>query len=198
MVVDLGTGDGRAVLDRARSGPGSLVIGIDANAAAMADASRRASRSVSKGGVANAVFVVGSAERLAAELEGVADELTVNFPWGSLLRGVLALDGAAAAAAGIASLLAPDGTATAILSIEERDRLDLPSLDASGQPEELRERWRRYGLALCQLRPATATEIDATGSTWARRLRAGRERAAWRLELRRADGPAHDEPGNRR
>ncbi|MFL5751461.1 MAG: hypothetical protein ACJ767_12680 [Chloroflexota bacterium] len=164
----------------------------------MADASRRASRSVSKGGVANAVFVVGSAERPAAELEGVADELTVNFPWGSLLRGVLALDGAAAAAAGIASLLAPDGTATAILSIEERDRLDLPSLDAPGQCEQLRERWRRYGLALCQLRPATATEIDATGSTWARRLRAGRERAAWRLELRRTDGPAHDEPGNRR
>jgi hypothetical protein len=40
-------------------------------------------------------------------------------------------------------------------------------------------------LELCALWVATADEIAATGSTWARRLRVGRERMAWRLELRR-------------
>ena len=40
----------------------------------------------------NALFVVAAAERVPAELHGLADELTILFPWGSLLRGALALD----------------------------------------------------------------------------------------------------------
>lgn len=146
----------------------------------MAESSRRASR----GGAGNALFVVAAAERVPAALAGVAAELTILFPWGSLLRGVLALDDAAAASAGIASLLAPGGVATAIVSIEDRDGLELPRLDGGVARVALRERWSRFGLELCALRPATSDEIAATGSTWARRLRAGRERDAWRLELR--------------
>lgn len=146
----------------------------------MAESSRRASRA----GRANAVFVVAAAERLPAELQGLADELTILFPWGSLLRGALALDDAAAASAGIASLLAPGGVATAFVSIEDRDNLGLPHLDAEGACEALRKRWSRHGLELCALRPATPAELAATRSTWARRLAAGRYRVAWRIELR--------------
>ena len=151
----------------------------------MAQSSRRASR----GGPANALFVVAAAERVPAELSSLADELTIVFPWGSLLRGTLALDNAAAACAGIASLLAPGGVATAFVSIEDRDGLELPRHDADGACESLRERWSRHGLELCTLRPATAAELEATRSTWARRLAAGRDRVAWRLELRAVGGP---------
>ena len=161
----------------------------------MAEASRRASRR----GPANALFVVAAAERIPPELAGIADELMILFPWGSLLRGVLALDDAAAAADGFASLLAPGGTATAFLSIEDSDGLaGLPSLDAPNACEELRERWSQHGLVVCDLRPATAQEIAATGSTWAKRLGAGRERAAWRLELREAGKSPPDGLGTRR
>jgi 16S rRNA (adenine(1408)-N(1))-methyltransferase len=160
----------------------------------MAEASRRASRR----GPANALFVVAAAEQRPPGLCGIADELTILFPWGSLLRGTLALDDAAGAADGIASLLAPRGTATAIVSIEDRDRLDLPRLDAADACEALRERWATRGLTVCDLRPTTADEIAATVSTWARRLRAGRERPAWRLELRRAGESSADGLGPRR
>jgi hypothetical protein len=101
----------------------------------------------------------------------------------------LALDNAAAASAGIAALLAPGGIVTAYVSIEDRDGLELPRLDADGACESLRERWSRHGLELCTLRPATAAELEATRSTWARRLAAGRDRVAWRLELRAVGGP---------
>ena len=148
----------------------------------MAESSRRASR----GRPPNALFVVAAAERVPEELHSIADELTILFPWGSLLRGVLALDDAAPASTGIASLLAPGRVATAIVSIEDRDGLELPQLDGEdGACEALRGRWSRHGLELCALRPATRDEIQATGSTWARRLGVGRERAALRLELRR-------------
>jgi hypothetical protein len=66
------------------------VIGIDANAASMADASRRAARPVKRGGLPNALFVVAAAENLPSELGGWAEAVTVHFPWGSLLRGLLA------------------------------------------------------------------------------------------------------------
>ena len=160
----------------------------------MAEASRRAGRR----GPANSLFVVAAAERIPPELHGVADELTILFPWGSLLRGVLALDDAAASTDGIASLLAPGGTATSILSIEDRDGLDLPSLDTPDACQALRDRWSKHGLVVSDLRPATPQEIAATGSTWAKRLGAGRDRAVWRLELRKTAEPPADGLGTRR
>jgi 16S rRNA (adenine(1408)-N(1))-methyltransferase len=57
--LDLGTGDGRHVLALAAKHPDSLVIGVDANAAAIAQASRKALR---RNRAANALFVVAGAE----------------------------------------------------------------------------------------------------------------------------------------
>jgi 16S rRNA (adenine(1408)-N(1))-methyltransferase len=149
----------------------------------MAESSLRASRPARKGGVPNALFVVAAAERPPVELLGIADELTVSFPWGSLLRGTLALDDAADAADGIAALLAPGGTARILLSIDPRDRLALPGPETLAR-EELTDRWRWRGLSVTAWRVATRAEVDATGSSWARRLRAADgDRATWRLDL---------------
>lgn len=179
MVVDLGTGDGRAVLARAAAEPRSLVLGLDASPAAMAEASRRAERSR----IPNALFVVAAAERVPSELHGVAAAVTIHFPWGSLLRGTLALD--PAAAHGIAALLAPGAGATALVSITERDGLGLAPLTADDAPR-LAERWACHGLDLVALRPATDAEVAESGSSWARRLRGGsRDRPVRRIELRR-------------
>jgi 16S rRNA (adenine(1408)-N(1))-methyltransferase len=146
----------------------------------MADSSRRAARTEKKGGRPNALFVVASAERPPTELRGLADELTIAFPWGSLLRGALALDDDAAL--GIAALLRPGGTAEILLSVTERDALDVPPLtDRTGAG--VAARWSALGLCVERFRPATAREIAATRSTWARRLAAGRARPVWRLDL---------------
>jgi 16S rRNA (adenine(1408)-N(1))-methyltransferase len=58
-LLDLGTGDGRYVLAAAAARPDTLVIGVDANAAAMAEASRRAAR---RDALPNALFAVAAAE----------------------------------------------------------------------------------------------------------------------------------------
>lgn len=140
------------------------------------------------------MFVVAAAEDPPAELIGRVDALTIAFPWGSLLRGALALDDRAAD--GIHGLLAPKATATILLAPAPRDRLgDLPTAadlldprsDACGS---LAERWRCLGLSLCDLRRATIDEVEATQSTWARRLRAGRDadRPVVRFQLRRSSG----------
>jgi 16S rRNA (adenine(1408)-N(1))-methyltransferase len=153
----------------------------------MAESSLRAVRTARKGGLPNAVFVVAAAERPPVELAGIAAEVTILFPWGSLLRGVLALDDACDAAAGIACLMAPDGIVRALVSIDRRDSLSVPVLEAADSAA-LASRWARHGLTLTAFEPVRPAEIHASGSSWARRLAAGRDRQVWRLELRRTDG----------
>lgn len=132
------------------------------------------------------MFVVAPAEAPPPELLGLADELTINFPWGSLLSGALALDGVATT--GIAALLRPGARLTIYVSITPRDGLAVATFDAPGAAEALASRWAAHGLRLEEARQASVDELDATGSSWARRLRAGRERPAWRFVLRRLEG----------
>ena len=158
----------------------------------MAEASLRAARPERKGGLSNLLFVVAAAERPPAELRGRADELTILFPWGSLLRGILALD--PEASAGIAALLAPGGRVRALVSFTDRDATNAGLQRLTGADREaLAMRWAAFGLRLTTFEPATIEEVHATGSTWARRLGASRPtrggaapdpRPVWRLDLR--------------
>jgi 16S rRNA (adenine(1408)-N(1))-methyltransferase len=183
VTIDIGTGDGRAVVDAARRDPGRLVVGLDANAASMAEVSRRASFSSRRGGLSNALFVVASAAEMPRELAGLAALATVTFPWGSLLRGCLGRD--EAIARGIRSVLAQGGRLELILAPAGRDHLaGLPT-----KSEEViaaaRATFEGLGLVFAAGGSVTAAELDATRSTWARRLiREGRERRVIRVGFR--------------
>lgn len=87
-VLDLGTGDGRWVYRQARARAGAGFVGIDANARLMRETSFRAGRKPARGGVSNLLFVRASWQALPQALAGVADELYVLYPWGSLLEMV--------------------------------------------------------------------------------------------------------------
>jgi 16S rRNA (adenine(1408)-N(1))-methyltransferase len=179
VVADVGTGDGRAVLARARAEPSTLALGVDAAAIAMAESSRRAARR----GPVNALFLVAGAETLGdTALVGRVDLVTVTFPWGSLLRGVLG--SGPSALAGLAALLAPGGRVEVLASVVPSDGIEgVATLDAGCEPQ-IRRAWAEAGLDLTSMRPATATEIGASHSSWARRLDPARAtRPVWRLEL---------------
>jgi len=168
----------------------------------MAEMSRRAARSAAKGGLPNLILAVAAAEMPPPALCGRVDEVTILFPWGSLLRGTLALD--ADAAAGIAALIRPGGRTTALVSVTDRDvaGLDVHPADLD-DGAGLTRRWRPHGLEVTELRKAGRDEILASGSTWGRRLIGNRrtaDRPVWRLGLRcgaAEDGPAGslDGPG---
>jgi 16S rRNA (adenine(1408)-N(1))-methyltransferase len=191
------------VLAAAAAEPDRLVVGVDASATAMAEASRRAGRRPERGGLPNALFVVAAAEALPTELDGLADLVTVHFPWGSLLRGLLTAN--PAMLAGLARVLRPGGTLSMLVSSTDRDRgagvgpIDRPALAA------LAGAYARQGLALTRVRPATPDDVAASRSTWGKRLGAGTRRPAWRLEASRVGsaeggqaGPGLAEPGRGR
>ena len=175
MIVDIGTGDGRAVLARAAAEPATLVIGVDAAAASMAESSRRADRR----GPRNALYLAAGVEALASSrLAGTADLVTVTLPWGSLLRGVLGLD--EAALGGIVATAKPGGRLEVLASVVPSDGIvGLECLDDAAA-SAVAEAWRAAGLRLVGMRPATRADMESAGSSWARRL--GPDRPVWRLD----------------
>ncbi len=180
MIVDLGTGDGRAVLARQAAEPHALVIGIDANAAAMAETSRRASRGRAGDAATGAMFLVEAAEALPGPLAGSASLVTITMPWGSLLRGVVGLD--ALALRGAASVVAPDGRVEILASVVPSDGVDgVDNLDGAAEAG-IAAAWRAVGFEFESIRLATRADLLAARSSWARRLG---DRPVWRLELRR-------------
>jgi 16S rRNA (adenine(1408)-N(1))-methyltransferase len=81
--------------------------------------------------------------------------------------------------AGVAQLLAPGATATILVSVVPRD-----GVPAIPPPAALADAWARHGLELVEARPATPDEVAASGSSWAKRLRAGSARPVTRLAMR--------------
>ena len=171
MTIDVGTGDGRAVLIAAARAPRTLVLGLDANASAMAEASRRAARTPRKGGLPNAAFILASAESPPTALETSADLVTVRFPWGSLLRGVIGAGGAdAGVAAGIAGMVAPRGSLELLLAPAGRDGLDGVPTSTDALLAGAARAFEHHGFHVDGVQTPTPREVKASGSTWAKRL----------------------------
>ena len=114
VIIDLGAGDGRYAYECARGDPDSLYIAVDPDPQTMADYAFRASRKPARGGVENVVFVVAAVEALQPELKGIAKKVRVNFPWGSLMRGLLEPQPSVLRA--VASLLHGPGVIEVVLS----------------------------------------------------------------------------------
>jgi 16S rRNA (adenine(1408)-N(1))-methyltransferase len=165
--IDLGTGDGRFVQHLARACPERAVIGIDA----CRDNLRAASRTAP----ANALFVIADALALPAGLPA-ATHLTINFPWGSLLRGLVEPDG------GLLAGLRRLGRAETSLQI----RLNAAGLAEMGLSlEEGSERvsavLRRAGVRVGSPRIMGPEHLRGCPTTWAKRLAFGRDPRAVEL-----------------
>jgi 16S rRNA (adenine(1408)-N(1))-methyltransferase len=188
VIIDLGTGDGRAVLAAAAADPEAFVLGIDADARAPAEASRRVARGARSADDRRAWFVAAGVEMLPAGLTGLADLVTVRFPWGSLLRGVLGIDSGVATS--IARLLAPGGHLEITLSLVAGDRHDTAGVGfGAADIERMAATFATLGLTRTAARPLSAAEVAAIPSTWARRLRAGdggTARPVWQVSFEAA------------
>lgn len=145
----------------------------------MAESSRRAAAKPSRGGLPNARFVVAPVEGMPPSLHGRADTVTVHFPWGSLLRGLLNVDPAVMTP--VTRIMRPGATLTLLLSLTPKGQgAGVASLQAASL-EALAASYRRLGLLVTELRPATVADVAASHSTWGKRLGAGAKRPAWLL-----------------
>jgi trans-aconitate methyltransferase len=161
VLLDLGAGDGRFVAQMARVYPDSLAIGIDACRENLIEQSRRAPK--------NAVFLVANALTLPEELTEIATRLTINFPWGSLLTGLL---DDPAFCARLASLVRPGATLEVALNGGALTEVGW-TLEASAA--RVQSNLRAAGFALRAPLAWGAAELRVCPTTWARRLAFGRD-----------------------
>jgi 16S rRNA (adenine(1408)-N(1))-methyltransferase len=177
--MDLGAGDGRSVLAHAAAHPERLVLGVDASHDAMREASRRASRAPARGGRPNALFVASALEQLPGGLDGLADLVTVHFPWGTLRAAAAAHDRDLTAR--LARLVQPGGTIQLLLADADRD--GTPPVDI----EALEDVYRCLGLQTVVVQPATLADAVAAHSSWGKRLlrHSAPGRSAWQIMLER-------------
>lgn len=172
--LDIGTGDGRFVHDRARFHTNEFFIGLDA--------CREGLHAVSRHPQPNMLFVIANAQALPHELHGLAQQITLNFPWGSLLTGLLAED--SAVLSGLVRIAQSHATLDICLNAGALAEAGWSLEEGADRVQEV------LGVSGFDLRPPvilTARELKTFPSTWAKRLAFGRDpraihlRGVWRV-----------------
>jgi 16S rRNA (adenine(1408)-N(1))-methyltransferase len=188
VIVDIGTGDGRFVYQSARQNPNKFYIGIDPNVKPLEKISEKIHRKPAKGGAPNVLFVQSAVEDLPPELDGVADEVHVHFPWGSLLRAVLSGD--TDILNSVRRICAPGAMLEVVIGIDpvrdqsEIERLGLPTLTRDYLVSNLIARYQSCGFEVIEhgiLKAAQWSELD---TSWARRLQGNEQRLVTYLVAR--------------
>jgi len=192
VVVDLGAGDGKWALRRARANPRELVVAIEPVAENVRESSSRAARRPDRGGAPNALFVQAAVEALPGALAGMAGELWITLPWGSLMRGIILAD--RTLLRGIATLLASGARAHVTLNTRIFD--DPVPAEAHDLPEvtpayiqTLADAYERCGLRIVHAEWLDADAVNALGTTWAKRLSHRAPPRSVHIELQRLPDP---------
>lgn len=179
--------------NRARQNPQTFLIGIDANRRPLQKISEKTRRKPAKGGLPNTLFVQSAVESLPSELEGVANEVHVNFPWGSLLCAVAG--GNAQALNNVRGICSPDAFLKVVVGFDpvrdraEMERLQMPSLSLDYIETTLATHYKNAGFEILE---SEVGSLDASkpGTSWARRLRGNANRSVIRFLARAVEkGP---------
>jgi 16S rRNA (adenine(1408)-N(1))-methyltransferase len=172
--IDLGTGDGLFAWRLAKEFPQKAVIGIDAAKDSLKEASSRAVKKPSRGGTPNAIFLCDNVLEMDNTFEGLADCVSVNFPWGSLLQAVIIPFPEFVSK--MASLLKMGGELHQHINMhvfnddEQRKNLGLPLVDDVYLQEKLIPIYADVGLELIEYFFIPAGEKTEVASTWGGRL----------------------------
>jgi 16S rRNA (adenine(1408)-N(1))-methyltransferase len=181
VLIDIGTGDGLFVYHQAKQNSGKLCIGLDPNAKSLEKISTKIYRNPKKGGAPNALYLQASAENLPEELNGIANEVHVLFPWGSLLAGVV--NGAPQVLEHIKKICAPDANLRIMVALESRtdqseiERLALPELTKEYVESVLIPHYKSVGFHQIQTKWIAFSELDTLPTTWAKRLQHNKDRS---------------------
>ena len=173
-MIDLGTGDGRFVYQSARQNPKKFYIGIDPNVRPLEKTSEKIYRKPAKGGAPNVLFIQAAVEDLPSELDGVADELHVHFPWGSLLRAVATGD--LVVLQNLRRICAPGAFLEVVLGLDpardqsEIERLGLTPLTLEYIDQTLVPHYSSAGFAITERGIIPAAEWPELNTSWAKRL----------------------------
>lgn len=173
FVLDLGTGDGRYVRTLAQSHPDWFVVGVDA--------CRENLHEHSRARLANMLFVIANAQELPYEFTGLFSRVTIHFPWGSLLKGLLAAE--PGLMSGLTSVARPEAQIGIYLN---GGALAEAGTSLSAGAEAIYENMNHHGWKLTKPCLMDDLTLRSFPTTWARRLAYGRDPRAVAMFGKRA------------
>jgi 16S rRNA (adenine(1408)-N(1))-methyltransferase len=182
VVVDLGTGDGRFIYDNAVKNVSTLYVGIDPSQKQLEVYSKKSQ----KRKLNNTLFVLGSVEYLPCELTGIADEIYILLPWGTLLKAIV--EQSDWAVSGINALFKPKGKLEIILgySLEneptETQRLNIPDLNEE-VIHNIISKYVLYGYKLLGFSVIDKYNLRKLKTTWGNKLAFGTNRPVFKIQL---------------
>jgi len=185
--LDIGTGDGRFVLEQARKHPDALCIGLDASKDGLIVASQKAAKKPARGGAKNALFILSAIEALPHDLCDIASDITINYPWGSLLDAVVRAN--AQFLQTLSRLARPGANIDMLINMSVfegenyRLRLSLPEFDISRAKSELKYAYRDAGLKI--ERTEIVDEDKHAATTWGQKLVKGSGRPILAISCRK-------------
>jgi len=174
--IDLGTGDGRYAVHLARVRPELGVIGIDTCLDHLHGSPRRFP--------ANVRFLRTDAREIRIEAGVHVTSVSINFPYGSLLRGLVDADPALLDR--LDELLGPRGRLQ--IRVNERaltDALPDTGFDPDGAGNAIVQGLHRLDWIRVSSQPLDQAELRAFPSTWSKRIGFGRPTAALLIEASR-------------
>jgi 16S rRNA (adenine(1408)-N(1))-methyltransferase len=187
VIIDIGTGDGEFVYTLAKENPDRFIIGIEPYQQILEKTSARIYKKPRKGGLKNALFVLGSVEDLPEELNGIANQVFINFPWAGLLKGILLVDAIVWNA--IKRICKPGAFIDILFSYEktaeenEFKKAGLPDIDLEYLRGTMASRIEKRGFRVIDIKTIGAKEIKQYPSSWAKKLSFGRDRQYYYLRV---------------
>jgi len=191
VIIDIGTGDGRFVYQSARRNPKKFYIGIDPNTRPLEKISEKIHRKPAKGGAPNVLFIQSAIEDLPDELNGVANEVHIHFPWGSLLRAVATGD--VTLLQKLRRICAADALLEVVIGIDpvrdksELERVGLQPLTLEVVDDVLVPNYAAAGLEIIERGMIAASDWPEFETSWAKRLQGNEQRPITYLIARASD-----------
>jgi len=179
--LDIGTGDGRFVYKNAIINSSTLFVGIDPAEKQLEIYSKKAVRKK----LTNTLFVISSVENIPSELFGTATKIHITLPWGTLLENIVKPNDKFLQT--LKNLLGKTGDLEIIfgyipeLEPSETKRLSLPDIDENFIKISVIQAFEDFNFHLVNMNELSKKDVGNLETTWAKKLRFGRDRRIYKL-----------------
>lgn len=185
IVVDIGCGDGKFIYNLAKKHPEDFYIGIDASNKLLTKTAAKLHKKPVKGGVDNLIFLVSEITSVPEELQNIASEIYINFPWGSLLEGLINVE--IETIKKIVNIGKQDAKLHIFFSYDEKfeanfvQERNLPALSRSYLETEWKSKIEDFGISVETIEELDADEKQNIHTSWGKELLDTRDRVVFKI-----------------
>ena len=186
IIIDLGTGNGKFVYEQAINNSDNFYIGMDPIADNIIDYYKKKKKSFKRYNLDNTMFLISAIENIPKELFDTVDEIYVNFPWGSLLEGIVKGDHTILKNIFLIgksnAFIHFTFTYSSIYEAGEIERRGLPELSIEYINTILRNKFMEAGLDIVDYGLLDENNLKSFGTLWSKRIYLGKDRVVYYID----------------